>query len=180
MTIALCPGTFDPFTYGHLDMVRQCLSFADTVVVGVAKNVAKTPLFTLEKRLELAEATLHEAELDTRVSVEIIPGLVARYCQERGIDVIVKGLRSAADFDYEFPMSQMNQRIGAPPTVFVGCKPTLLHISSSLVKEVARYGVDIFDMVNVDTAQALYDVFKVSPPHSHGKVIAARFDQSGK
>ncbi len=180
MTTALCPGTFDPFTFGHLDMVRQCLAFADNVVVGVAENVSKTPLFTPEKRQELAEKTLREADLDTLVNVEIIPGLLAKYCQKRGIDVIVKGVRSASDFDYESSMSQMNLHLGAPPTVFVAGRLGLAHISSSMVKEVARYGVDIFDMVNVETAAALYDVFRIKPPQARGKVIAARFDQNGK
>lgn len=161
-------------------MVRQCLAFADAVVVGVANNPHKVPTLSLEQRVDLTEKTLREAELDTRVSVATIAGLVADFCKHNGIDVIAKGLRNSQDFDYEAPMSQMNRQIGAPPTVFVGCKPALIHVSSSLVKEVASYGMDIYDMVNADTAQALYDVFKVKPRQSRGKVIAARFDQNGK
>lgn len=161
-------------------MVRQCLAFANTVVVGVANNSSKMPVLPLGQRVTLAEKTLSETGLDTRVCVEVIDGLVADFCKKRGIDVIVKGLRNANDFNYENPMSQMNRQIGAPPTVYVGCEPELMHISSSMVKEIARYGVDIYDMVNTDTAQALYDVFKVKPRQSRGMVIAARFDQNTK
>lgn len=180
MTVALCPGTFDPFTYGHLDMVRQCLAFADTVVIGIARNSQKTPTLSLEKRVELTETTLREAELDTRVNVEVVDGLLATFCKEHNIDVIAKGLRTSRDFDYENPMSQMNRQIGAPPTVYVGCKPALMHVSSSMVKEVASYGADVYSMVSIDTAEALYEAFKVKPPERRGKVIAARFDQNVK
>ncbi|WP_297346948.1 pantetheine-phosphate adenylyltransferase, partial [uncultured Mobiluncus sp.] len=174
MTQALCPGTFDPFTYGHLDMVRQCLTFADVVVIGIAENSKKTPLLSLDKRIELAQTTIREAKLDTRVNVEIVEGLIADFCKEHHIDVIAKGLRTSQDFDYENPMSQMNRQIGAPPTVFVGCKPALIHVSSSMVKEVASYGADVYTMVCADTAQALYEAYQVSPPNRDNNVISAR------
>lgn len=180
MTIALCPGTFDPFTYGHLDMVRQCLSFSDTVIIGVARNSKKTPLLELPKRLELIEATLREVELDTKTQVEIIDGLLAEYATEQHVDVIVKGLRNAADFDYENPMSQMNRQIGAPPTVFVACKPAFMHVSSSLVKEVASLGGNVYTMVSADTADALYAAYRRTPPKHGDNVIEARFDLSSK
>lgn len=177
MTQALCPGTFDPFTYGHLDMVHQCLAFADSVVIGIAQNSKKHPLLPLMKRIELTQTTIREAKLDTRVSVEIVEGLLADFCREHHIDVIAKGLRSSQDFDYENPMSQMNRQLGAPPTVFVGCKPSLIHISSSMVKEVASYGADVYSMVCADTAAALYKALEVDPPAHGNNVIAARFDK---
>ncbi len=178
MTKAIFPGTFDPFTLGHLEVVRQALVFADEVIVGVASNSAKQPLLEVNRRIELIEITLREAQLETRVEVRRIEGLLADFCLAHQVDVIVKGLRSGIDFDYELPMSQMNRQLGAPPTVFVATKSNLGHVSSSLVKEVARYGVDLRGMVSPETAKELYQAFGVRPPFGGDNVIAANFEQN--
>lgn len=162
-TRALFPGSFDPFTLGHLEIVRQALAFVDQVVVAIAVNTAKKPLLSGEERQVAATQTLQAVGLGDRVEVVQISGLLADFCVANHIDVIVKGLRNAADFTYEAPMATVNQDLGGPGTVFIPSSPQWAHISSSLVKELARYGANITQMVEDKTAQMLYRALGTSP-----------------
>jgi pantetheine-phosphate adenylyltransferase len=146
MTIAVCPGSFDPVTLGHLDIVRRTRLLFSDVVVAVAYNSTKQPLLPVDVRVELARAAIADAGIDG-VRVAAVPGLLIDLCRDLGATVIVKGLRGGADFDAELPMALMNRHIGDVETVFVIGDPRLAHIASSLVKDVARHGGQIDDLV---------------------------------
>jgi pantetheine-phosphate adenylyltransferase len=143
MTKACCPGSFDPVTNGHLDVVeRACLLF-DEVVVAVLENLNKKALFTVEERMEmLRDATSHLEG----VKVGSFQGLVTEFCKQEGANVIVKGLRAVTDFDYEMQMAQMNKRMGVE-TAFLAAKPDYTYLSSSLMREVVALGGDITGLV---------------------------------
>lgn len=144
VTIAVSPGSYDPITLGHLDIIRRAAALFDEVVVGVAKNSSKSALLDAEQRVALAEAAC--ADLPG-VRVALVPGLLVDFCRENGATVIVKGLRGGADFDAELPMALMNRHLVGVETVFVPGDPALAHIASSLVKDVARFGGNIDDCV---------------------------------
>lgn len=142
--IALYPGTFDPVTNGHLDVIRRAAKHFERVIVAVLENPTKEPLFSVEERLAmLKEAT---ADLET-VEPDSFSGLLVEYASRRGVQVIVKGLRAVSDFDYELQMAQMNYRLAGVETFFVSTNPTWSFLSSSLVKEVARFGGDVEGLV---------------------------------
>lgn len=147
MRTVVCPGSFDPFTRGHLDVVRRARSLADRVIIGVAQNAAKRTLFTVAERIELAHLTVKNAGIDG-VEVAEVPGLLTEFCQRVGADHIVKGLRNGADLDGELPMALMNRAISGVETLFILGEPELSHIASSLVKDVARHGGSIDGMVD--------------------------------
>jgi len=152
VTIAVFPGSFDPITRGHLDVVRRALRFADEVVVAIASNAGKVPLLSIETRLELArEAVQHLPG----VRVEAVPGLLVEFCRAADADVIVKGLRGGADYDAEMPMALMNRHLTGIETVFVIGDPALAHVASSLVRDVARNSGDIEDLVPPGVAPAV-------------------------
>jgi pantetheine-phosphate adenylyltransferase len=137
---AVCPGSFDPVTNGHLDIVRRASTLFDEVVVAVGTNVSKNRLFTADERI----AMLRRACADIpNVTVEGFAGLVTTFCAERDIAAIVKGLRAASDFDYELQMAQMNHSLTDVETVFLPTSPERGFVSSSLVKEVAGFGGDV-------------------------------------
>jgi pantetheine-phosphate adenylyltransferase len=144
MRRAVCPGSFDPVTLGHLDIVRRASTLFDEVVVAVGVNVSKSRLFTPEERLAMLEQGV--AGL-ANVRVDGFTGLITTYCSEVGASAIVKGLRSSSDFDYELPMAQMNTHLTAVETVFLPADPRFNFVSSSLVKEVASYGGDVSALV---------------------------------
>jgi pantetheine-phosphate adenylyltransferase len=146
VTIAVCPGSFDPMTLGHLDVVRRARSMFDEVVVGVARNAGKSALLTVDERLDVARAAVEHAGLDG-VRVARVPGLLVEFCREIGAHAVVKGLRGGADFDAEVPMALMNRHLAGVETVFVIGDPALAHVASSLVKDVARHGGDVDDLV---------------------------------
>jgi pantetheine-phosphate adenylyltransferase len=140
----LCPGTFDPVTFGHLDIIERATRHFDQVVVAVLVNPAKEPLFSLEERL----AMLKEATSDLPgVEVDSFSGLLVEHAKSRGESVIVKGLRAVSDFDYELQMAQMNHRLAGVETFFMTTSPLWSYLSSSLVKEVARGGGDVEGLV---------------------------------
>jgi pantetheine-phosphate adenylyltransferase len=141
---AVCPGSFDPVTLGHLDIVRRAAGLFDDVVVAVGVNVSKSRLFSAEERLAMFEQGV--ADLPN-VRVEGFTGLITTYCREIGAGAIVKGLRSGTDFDYELQMAQMNRHLTGVETVFVPADPAYGFVSSSLVKEVASYGGDVSALV---------------------------------
>lgn len=146
VTIAVCPGSFDPITLGHLDIVRRARTLFDGVVVGVARNASKSALLGVEERADLARSAIADAGLD-RVRVAVVGGLLVDFCRDVGASAVVKGLRGGADFDHELPMALMNRHLTGVETVFVAGDPALAHIASSLVKDIARHGGAIDDLV---------------------------------
>lgn len=152
--IALCPGTFDPVTNGHLDIIGRAADTFEIVVVSVLENPSKTPLFTLEERVAL----LLEALTDRpNVRVESFRGLLVDHARHQGASVIVKGLRAVSDYEYEIQMAQMNERIGGVETLFMATSPKWSFLSSSLVKEVFHLGGEVEGLVPDHVRKALTD-----------------------
>ena len=154
--IGVYPGSFDPVTRGHEDLVRRSLAFVDRVIVAVAVNVAKQPLFTLEERVTLLRETMRLPEVEIRS----FDGLLVDFARSVGASVIVRGLRAVSDFEYEFQMALMNRTL-APTleTVFLVPAFDLTYLSSSLVREVARFGGDVSLLVQPVVQQALRKKF---------------------
>ena len=144
MRKAVCPGSFDPVTNGHLDIVERAARIYDEVTVAVLTNRNKSGLFTLDERIALLEEVVSP---HPNVRVEAFEGLLVDFCRDRGIPVIVKGLRAVSDFDYELQMAQMNYRLAEIETLFVSTNPLYSYLSSSLVKEVASFGGDVSGLV---------------------------------
>ncbi|MGC5584056.1 pantetheine-phosphate adenylyltransferase [Ornithinimicrobium sp. W1679] len=143
----VCPGSFDPVTHGHLDVVRRAAELFDEVVVAVLHNPAKAGTFPVERRLALVRDSLPPGLAD-RVRVEAFADvLLVDVCRQVGAGAIVKGLRGGTDFAYELPMARMNRHLTGVETVFLPGDPSLEHVSSSLVKEVHRYGGDVSGLV---------------------------------
>jgi pantetheine-phosphate adenylyltransferase len=159
---ALCPGSFDPVTNGHLDIIERTARHFDDVIVAVIRNPQKTAsLFSLEERQEmLAEEISHL----TNVRIEFFKGLLVEFAKDHGAESIVKGLRAVSDFDYELQMAQMNQRLSGIDTFFLSTSPNYSFLSSSLVREVARYGGDVTSMVPPIVAKRLLDRFQEEAP----------------
>jgi pantetheine-phosphate adenylyltransferase len=150
--IAVYPGSFDPITKGHEDLIRRSLGFVDKVVVAVALNVVKQPLFSLEERVAL----IRQCVTDGRVEVQSFDGLLVEFAKKIGASLIVRGLRAVSDFEYEFQMALMNRNLGpAIETVFLVPAFDLTYLSSSLVREVARFGGDVSALVHPAVQQAL-------------------------
>ena len=151
-SLAVCPGSFDPITLGHVDVVKRALSLFDEVIVAVANNTSKSHMLDSDQRVMLARQAL--VGLDG-VTVEPVSGLLADFCTERGARAIVKGLRGSADFDDEMAMSLLNRHLSGVETVFIMGDPTLNHVASSMVKEIARYGGDVTGLVPDAVARSL-------------------------
>jgi pantetheine-phosphate adenylyltransferase len=144
MRRAVCPGSFDPVTLGHLDIVERASKIYDEVTVAVLINKKKSSLYTVEERMALlADVTA----VYGNVKVDSFHGLLVDYCKARDIPVIVKGLRAISDFDYELQMAQMNHGLAGVETMFMTTNPLYSFLSSSLVKEVATYGGDVSGLV---------------------------------
>ena len=141
---AVCPGSFDPVTNGHLDIVSRASRLYDEVTVAVLVNKAKSGLFTLEERMEMVRET---TGVYGNIVVESFGGLLVDFCRQRDIAVIVKGLRAVSDFDYELQMAQMNHSLAGVETLFLSTNPLYSFLSSSLVKEVATFGGDVTGLV---------------------------------
>ncbi len=152
MTTAMCPGSFDPPTNGHIDIIRRCAAIYDRVVVAVVSNPSKNSMFTLSKRIELLDASLEGLD---NIDLASFDGLLVDFAAEQEVDVVVKGLRAGSDFDYELQMSQMNSHLRAMETVFMPTSPDWSFVSSSLVREVARLGGSVGDLVPPPVAEAL-------------------------
>jgi pantetheine-phosphate adenylyltransferase len=149
---AICPGSFDPVTNGHLDIIARASALYDEVTVGVLVNSSKQGLFDLDERISLLREV---TAVYGNVVVDSFSGLLVDYCRRHGIPVIVKGLRAVSDFDYELQMAQMNHGLAGIETLFVSTNPLYSFLSSSLVKEVATYGGDVSGLVPVPVHQAL-------------------------
>jgi pantetheine-phosphate adenylyltransferase len=157
VAIALIPGSFDPVTNGHLDIIERTAGHFDGLIVAVIRNPQKAQaLFTLEERQEmLAEVTSH---LDN-VSIDFFKGLLVEFAKENGVSAIVKGLRAVSDFDYELQMAQMNFQLSKIDTLFMPTSPRWSFLSSSLVREVARFGGDVSTMVPPPVQKRLQERF---------------------
>jgi pantetheine-phosphate adenylyltransferase len=156
--IAIYPGSFDPPTRGHEDLIRRSLALADRVIVAVATNASKQPLFSTEERLELLRAAVGG---DPRITFDTFPGLLAEYAKRVGATMVVRGLRAVSDFEYEFQMALMNRQLHpALETVFLVPAVDLTYLSSSLVREVARLGGDVSALVHPAVAAALNRRFR--------------------
>ena len=150
----MCPGSYDPPTNGHLDILERTAGLFDEVVVAVLINKSKKGLFTVEERMELLAETV--AHLPN-VSIDSWHGLLVDYCRQHDIQAIVKGLRAVSDFDYELQMAQMNHSLEGIETLFMSTNPASSFLSSSLVKEVATYGGDVSKLVPENVRAALAD-----------------------
>ena len=140
MKRVVCPGSFDPITYGHLDIVERASSIFDEVVIAVMVNKTKQTLFTVEERIEMTKEVTSKFP---NVKVDSWSGLLVDYCKTNDISIIVKGLRAVTDFDYELQMSQINLQLQGVETLFLSTAPAHSFLSSSLVKEIASHGGDV-------------------------------------
>jgi pantetheine-phosphate adenylyltransferase len=156
--IAVYPGSFDPPTRGHEDLVRRSLGLADRLIVAVATNVGKQPLFSVQERLEMLQAAVGD---DARVSLQSFDGLLAEFAKRVGATIIVRGLRAVSDFEYETQMALMNRQLHPSlETVFLVPAVDLTYLSSSLVREVAKFGGDVTSLVHPVVASALSRRFR--------------------
>jgi pantetheine-phosphate adenylyltransferase len=154
--IAVYPGSFDPITRGHEDLVRRSLVFADRVIIAVAVNAAKQPLFSLEERVGL----IRQAVAHPGVEVQSFEGLLVDFARRVGASLLVRGLRAVSDFEYEFQMALMNRHLASTlETVFLVPAFDLTYLSSSMVREAARYGGDVSQLVHPAVLRALKQKF---------------------
>ncbi len=152
MRRAVCPGSFDPVTNGHIDIITRASTLFDEVVVAVGVNKSKKRLFTADERISM----LTEACADyDNVRIDSFDGLLTDFCKDHGIHAIVKGLRAVSDFDYELQMAQMNSSLADIETVFVPTSPEYSFLASSLVKEVAAFGGDVSGLVPAHVLERL-------------------------
>jgi pantetheine-phosphate adenylyltransferase len=149
---AIYPGTFDPITNGHIDIIERARAHFSTVVVAVSQNPGKTPLFTLEERVAIAKEVTKDLE---GVEVDSFDGLLVDYARRRESRALIKGLRAVSDFDYELQMAQMNYKLAGVETLFMVANPLYSFLSSSIVKEVARFGGDVQGLVPPEVARRL-------------------------
>jgi pantetheine-phosphate adenylyltransferase len=151
---AVCPGSFDPVTNGHLDIVARAARLFDEVIVGILVNETKRGLFSVDERVEMLTEAVAALGL-TNVKVESFSGLLVDFCRANDVSAIVKGLRAVSDFDFELQMAQMNQSLSGIDTVFVPTSPEWAFLASSLVKEVARFGGDVSAFVPAGVVERL-------------------------
>jgi len=152
MRKAVCPGSFDPVTNGHLDIIGRAASLFDHVTVGVLVNNTKSSLFTVAERIDMLREVTSGYD---NVEIDSFSGLLVDFCRDHEIRAIVKGLRAVTDFDYELQMAQMNHRLSGVETLFVSANPIYGYLSSSLVKEVAGHGGDVTGLVPDPVLQRL-------------------------
>ncbi len=157
MTIAVFPGSFDPVTLGHVDIVVRARALFDNVIVAVAHNSGKTPLLDVDTRVRLAAQAMSHID---GVEVKATRGLLVEFCEDQGATAIVKGLRGGADYDYERPMALMNRSLTGIETVFLTGDNSLSHIASSLVRDVARHGGSIKHLVPPDVEPAVLEALQ--------------------
>jgi len=162
-SIALYPGTFDPITLGHKDIIRRAVNLTDKLIIAVAKDSSKTPLFTLDERVELVKQDIKSLSDDATTRIEVIgfEGLLVNFAKQQGASILVRGLRAASDFEYEFQMAAMNTKLCAEiQTVFLPAAESTHYVASRLVKEVVRLGGDVSGMVSPQIAETLKLRFK--------------------
>lgn len=158
--VALYPGTFDPITNGHLDIIGRAVKLYDKLVIGVARNDAKNPLFSFDERVEMARELAESVAGDTEIEVLPFEGLLMHFAEKVGASSIIRGLRAVSDFEYEFQMVGMNQRLNADiETVFLMADPRHQAIASRLVKEIAKLNGDIDPFVPQLVKERLLEKF---------------------
>ena len=151
----LIPGSFDPPTNGHIDVIKRCLKVFDEVLVGVIVNPSKESLFSTDSRSEMLTEIFYE---NKNISVKSFEGLLVDFAKKNDVNAIVKGLRVMTDFDYEFQMAQMNFNLADFETIFIPASPEYGYVSSSLVKEIHSYGGDVNELVPSNVLKRLKDV----------------------
>lgn len=153
---AVAPGSFDPITFGHIDVIERASPLFDEVIIAVLVNSSKSGMFTIEERIALIKESVAQFP---NVKVDSWSGLLVDYCEQNKITAIIKGLRAISDFDYELQMSQMNFQLKGVETFFMATKPDYSFLSSSLVKEIAKYGGDVSSWVPANVLKALKSRF---------------------
>ena len=158
MKTAVYPGSFDPVTYGHLDIIKRASLMFDTVIVAVMCNSAKTPLFTLDERVKMIKESVKDLD---NVVIESFDGLLINYCKERNIHIVIRGLRAITDFEYELQIAQTNKELShnEVDTVFLTTNLKYSYLSSSVVKEIASYNGDVTPCVPKYISDALYEKY---------------------
>lgn len=152
MRKAVCPGSFDPVTNGHLDVFGRAAEMFDEVTIAVLENSGKAPLFSVQERIDFLTTAVAKWP---NLKVTTFSGLLVDFCTKADIPVIVKGLRAVSDFDYELQMAQMNYRLAKVETAFVATNPEFGYLSSSLIKEISRHGGDVSGLVPTQVQAAL-------------------------
>jgi pantetheine-phosphate adenylyltransferase len=155
-SVAVYPGSFDPITNGHIDLLERALKMFDTVIIAIAVNVGKEPLFSANERYEMIKESLSDHPLRDRVKVELLNGLLVDYVQSLNATTIVRGLRAVSDFEYEFQMALMNRKLNPEiETAFIMTGMRWIYISSRIIKEVVRSGGDVAGLVPDGVAKKL-------------------------
>ncbi|MEN9923420.1 MAG: hypothetical protein RIS09_934 [Actinomycetota bacterium] len=152
MRHAVCPGSFDPVTNGHLDVFARASAMYDKVSVAVLANSSKVSMFSIDERVQMLK---NSCQRYPNLEVTSFSGLLVDFCKQHGISVIVKGLRAVTDFDYELQMAQMNYRLAQIETAFIATNPEFGYLSSSLIKEISKHGGDVKGLVPDDVLEAL-------------------------
>ena len=156
MKIAIYPGTFDPITFGHIDIIKRASQLFDHLIIASAKDSNKNPLFSLDERVELIQHEIKNLHLENQVSVEKFEGLLVEFAKQKNAKIIIRGLRAVSDFEYEFQMFGMNSKLDPDiQTIFLPASETNHFIASKLVKEVAKLGGDISKFVSKNVATQL-------------------------
>ena len=159
-SIAVYPGTFDPITMGHVDIIERGLDLFGKVIVAVAVNASKQPLFTLDERMKMIEDTIKDY---SRVEVRSVSGLLVDFAQEQNAKAIIRGIRAVSDFDYEFQLALMNRKLNREvDSVFLMPSFRWIFISSSIIKDAVRNGGDVSDMVPFNVNEMLMEKFSIS------------------
>ena len=158
MAHALYPGSFDPVTFGHIDVIRRASTLFDSITVAVLNNGAKSPLFSVDERVNMLQDVCHDIP---NISIDSFSGLTADYVRSNGINVIIRGLRAVTDFEYELQMAQTNRKLAAEAdTVFLTTSLEYAYLSSTTVKEVAYFGGDISKFVPKEIEKLIFDKYK--------------------